>query len=86
MVRRDTLFSIRYAVRVLERTTRFWAKADAIVKICALLAGSGAIYALASESKSIALAFGIFFALTQALEFAVRPADRSALALGERGA
>lgn len=86
MARSDTLFSLRYAVRVLERTSRFWQKADAILKICALLAGSGAIYALASESKPITLVFGIFFAFTQALEFAVRPADRSALALGERSA
>lgn len=86
MSRSDTTFSIRYAVRVLERTARFWSRIDTSIKVFALLSGSGAIYALASHSEVFTLACGAFFALTQAIEFAVRPADKSALALGERGA
>ena len=86
MTRNETLFTIRFAVRVLERTARFWAKTDAVIKGLSLLAGSAAIYSLGSESKSITLALGILFALTQAFDFSVRPYERSALALGERTA
>ena len=85
MKRSDTTFSIRYAVRVLERTARFWSRIDTSIKVFALLSGSGAIYALASKHEGFTLACGVFFALTQAIEFAIRPADKAALALGERG-
>lgn len=84
MTRNDALFSIRYAVRVLERSARYWAKIDGAIRIAALLAGSGAIYAISIESRPIAIGFGIFFAITQAIEFALRPADKSALAMGAR--
>lgn len=84
MIRFETLFAIRYAIRVLERTCRFWAKVDAALKICALLAGSSAIYAIATQDRAVSIAFGFFFALTQALEFALRPADKAAEARAGR--
>ena len=86
MTRNDTIFSLRYAVRVLERTTRFWARIDTLIKGLSLLSGSAAIFALGNESKTMTLALGLFFALTQAVEFSLRPSDRSAQALGERTA
>lgn len=81
MTRFETLFTIRYAIRVLERGRRFWAKIDVLLKVCALLSASSAIYAIGATDQRIAIVFGAFFALTQAIEFALRPADKSAAAL-----
>ena len=84
MTRFEILFTVRYAVRVLERTARLWRRIDAALKVCALLAGSGAIYAVSSQSARAAMCFAAFFALAQALEFALHPAELSARALMAR--
>lgn len=81
MTRHDTLFSLRYAVRVLERYSRFWARIDGATKLASLLAGSAAIAALGAQSRPLAIFFGVIFALLQALTFGIRPADKSAQGL-----
>lgn len=84
MVRRDTLFSIRYAVRVLEHHASLWRRIDASVRFAALLAGSGAFAALAAENQAFSLGLGIAFAVFQAIEFSIRPAEKVAASLSAR--
>jgi len=78
MTRFETLFSIRYAVRVLERHARFWRHVDTFVRLCGLMAGSAAFAALVAQYPGGALGFGIVFAVIQAIEYSVRPAAISA--------
>lgn len=84
MSRHDTLFSIRYAVRVLERYARFWSNINTAARLGSLLAGSAAIAALSATHTAAALVAGIFFALLQGVEFAMYPAGRAAEALAQR--
>lgn len=78
MTRDDTLFSLRYAVRVLERHQRMWRRIDSMVRLMAILSGTSAFAALMSQHQGAALATGLLFALLQAVEFALRPAERAA--------
>lgn len=78
------LFNIRYAVRVLERHVRLWRRIDGAVRLVALLAGSAAIGAVGAENRDLALLLGLAFALFQALEFALRPADVAAQSAAQR--
>jgi hypothetical protein len=82
--REAALFNIRYAVRVLERHCRLWRRIDGAVRLAALLAGSAAIGALGAQHAGLSMAFGLVFALFQAVEFALRPADVAARALAQR--
>ena len=66
MTRFETLFTIRYAIRVLERGRRFSAKIDVLLKVRALLSVSSAIYAIGATDQRIDIVFGAFFALTDA--------------------
>ena len=84
MQRRDTLFSIRYAVRVLERHARLWGRIDACIKLAALVSGSSAFAALMADNKTMVLVAGIVFALLQAVEFSIRPAEVRARSLAGR--
>lgn len=84
MSRNDTLFSLRYAVRVLERHARLWRNVDNLVRLGSLLAGSGAIAALAAQSHALTLAAGVVFALLQGVEFALRPAEGAARSMAQR--
>lgn len=78
MTRHDTIFSLRYAVRVLERLARMWSRIDAIIKMASLISGSSAFAALMSGNQTITLVAGIAFAVLQAVEFALRPSDKAA--------
>lgn len=82
--RAATLFNLRYAVRVLERHARLWRRIDGAVRLVALLAGSGAIGAIGAENSKIAIALGAVFALFQAIEFALRPAEIAARSMSQR--
>lgn len=82
--RASTLFNIRFAVRVLERHCRLWRRIDGAVRLAALLAGSGAIAALGAQHPGVAIACGAVFALFQAVEFALRPADIAARSMAQR--
>jgi hypothetical protein len=84
MARYDTLFSLRYAVRVLERHARLWRRLDGLIRFSALLAGSGAFAALMAMHAGFAMAAGLVFAVLQAVEFTVRPAELSAKSLAAR--
>lgn len=84
MARRDTLFSLRYAVRVLERHSRLWGRIDGLIRFAGLLSGMAAFTALVGQSQSASLGFGVLFALLQALEFTVRPAEVRARSLSAR--
>lgn len=86
MSREEVLFHLRYAVRVLDRYERLWARVDAATKIASLLAGSGVVFALGAQSQAFALASGAVFALMQAVEFALRPDARAASARTSRAA
>lgn len=81
MSRHVTIFSLRYATVVLERYAKFWSVVGAACRIAALLAGSGAIAAIGAQSQPVAIAFGVVFAIAQAIEFALRPDAKSADAL-----
>lgn len=81
--RHDTLFNIRYAARVLERQCRLWRRIDGAVRFSAILAGSGAIAAMGAQNAVLALVAGVVFALFQAIEYAVRPAEVAARAMAQ---
>jgi hypothetical protein len=78
MNRDNTLFCLRYAVRVHERRAKLWDSLNAIITVTSLLSGSAAIAAIASQNKNISLVFGVLFAFSQAIEYGLRPATKSA--------
>lgn len=82
--RSDTLFSLRYAVRVLERQARMQGICATVLKACSLLSGTGALMALTAQAGDWGIALGIIFAVLQATEFAADPAARRAEALATR--
>lgn len=81
--RPETLFNARYAARVLERQCRLWRRLDGVVRFAAILAGSGAIAALGAQNAVMVVVAGVVFAMFQALEYAVRPADIAARAMAQ---
>lgn len=84
MDRNDTLFSIRYAIRVLERHARLCRIADALLRLCAIFSGSAAFAALMAGRPAAVAALGALFALLQAAEFALRPAELAAKSMAMR--
>jgi hypothetical protein len=72
----DTLFTLRYAERVLERYARMWHRLDATARVFAIFSGTAAFGALMAQSGSWALVFGGIFALLQALEYGLNPGRR----------
>ncbi len=71
--RADTLFCLRYAVRVLERYARLWRRIDACLRVMAIFSGSAAFAALVSENKVMVISAGVVFAALQALEYGLGP-------------
>lgn len=82
--RSDTLFSLRYAVRVLERYARMWNLVGAGLKAISILSGTVALAALTGANSRVAVVMGVVFAALQALEYALGPAEKRAEALAER--
>lgn len=82
--RSDTLFSLRYAVRVLERQARMQGICATTLKAFSLLSGTGALMALMAQAGEWGIGLGILFAVLQAIEFAADPAARRAEALATR--
>jgi len=82
--RSNTLFCLRYAVRVLERQMRLQAFTVAAFKFASLISGSGALVALVGQNTPIAIALGVAFAVFQAMEVATDPASRRAQAVATR--
>ena len=82
--RADTLFNLRYAVRVLERYAHLWHNAGVTLKFSSILSGTAALASLTGQVVLLAVAAGIFFAVMQALELALAPADRATAASLQR--
>src|SRR3989442_1197822 len=80
----DTLFSVRYAVRVLERYARMWHRLDVLFRVLAIFSGSAAFAALMSEQKGLATAAAAVFAFIMAIEYALNPPRREQEALKAR--
>lgn len=79
MSRFDTLFSLRYAVRVLERQSRFWRHLDGGLRVFATLSGSAALASLLTHQPyAVSVAVLVVFAVLQALEFALQPGLKAA--------
>jgi hypothetical protein len=82
--RHDTLFSIRYAVRLHERGAALWGKTAMGLKFLSVLSGSAALVAVIGTATQPAITLGLVFALFQALEIALNPADKKYEALAQR--
>lgn len=82
--RDDTLFDLRYAVRVLERQARLQGHCIALVKFLMLLGGSAALASLVSGHAVAAICLGLVFATVQALDLALEPTAKQARALAAR--
>lgn len=79
MSRFDTLFSLRYAVRVLERQSRFWRHLDGGLRMSAVLSGSASLASLLTHQPyAVSVAVLGVFAVLQAVEFAVQPGLKAA--------
>jgi hypothetical protein len=79
MSRFDTLFSLRYAVRVLERQARFWRHVDGALRLVTIISGSAAFAAmLTQQAASVSVGVLLAFAVLQAVEFSVQPGLRAA--------
>lgn len=82
--RDDTLFALRYAVRVLERHARLWGLIGAACKLVAILSGTVALAALVGTNTPLAVGMGVVFAVLQAVEHAFGPAEQRAKAQAQR--
>lgn len=82
--RADTLFALRYAVRVLERQAKLWAVIGKLFKFISILSGTVAVAAVVSSKAEWAVFLGIMFAVMQAIDHALDPAEKHAAALAQR--
>lgn len=82
--RANTIFCIRYAVRVLERYAKYWSSIGTAFKFISLATGTGAVAAVIAANPGWSLALGVALAVLQALEHAVCPSDKHACALASR--
>lgn len=74
--RYDTVFSLRYATRVLERYARLWHRFDLALRILSLFSGTAAFGALMANNGEWMLVSGLFFAFVQTLETVLKPSKR----------
>lgn len=85
MTRFDIQFSLRYAVRVLERQARLWRHIDGAFRMLAILSGSSALAAmLTQQASAISISGMVAFAVFQAVEFSAQPGLKAAEAWAER--
>lgn len=82
--RHQTLFALRYAVRVLERYAAFWRLIGTFFKFASVMSGAGALIAITGANANYAIALGIVFAVLQALDLVLDPSSRHAMALANR--
>jgi hypothetical protein len=74
--REDTLFSLRYAVVVLERYARFWHRLHTLLRVIAFTSGTAAFGALMAESSLWTVIAGLIFAILQGIDWGIDPARR----------
>lgn len=82
--RHRTIFSLRYAVRVLERYASFWRVSSYTFKIASVMSGAGAFVAMTGTNTLTASYLGVLFAALQALDLVLDPSSRHALAMAAR--
>jgi LmbE family N-acetylglucosaminyl deacetylase len=82
--RRDTLFTLRYAERVLEREARFWQTAHTALRVVTIFAGTFAVGALLAQHRDASVIVGLVFAALQALDYGVDLARRAEAARAAR--
>lgn len=80
----DTVFSLRYAMRVLERHASLWRKAAYLLKFLGLLSGTLALASLTADKQGAALWLGVFFAVAQCLDHVFSPAEKALLSEVQR--
>lgn len=80
----DTVFNLRYAMRVLERHACLWRKASHVLKFLGLLSGTLALASLTADRQAAALWLGVFFAVAQCLDYVLSPAEKSLLSEVQR--
>ncbi|MDD2610682.1 MAG: hypothetical protein PHX60_13535 [Giesbergeria sp.] len=78
--RDDTLFNLRYAVRVLERQCTLWRRTGAALKFVSVISGTGAVSAVMAAQQSWAISAGIVFAALQALDVVLDPSSKVSIA------
>jgi len=83
VTKNDTLFSLRYAVRVLERHSRKWEKISNIIRFFSFISGSAAIASLSATNSELVIISGVLFASLQAVEFTLNPTKLAAKSLFE---
>lgn len=74
----ETLFSLRYAVRVHERRAKLWSTINLVIRFTSLLSGSAAIGSITAANQTVAVVFASIFATMQAIEFSASPNEKSA--------
>jgi len=83
--RHETLFSIRYAVRALERQGALWGRLGYVLKFFSVISGAAAVTTALSEGSAWAAASaGLLFAALQAFEVVVDPSGKAAAAIAQR--
>jgi len=82
--RYETLFSIRYAIRVHERSLAFWGAMANLLKLMSILSGSAALMSVVGAESNTAVFLGLAFAFFQALEYSFHPTDKRYQALVQR--
>lgn len=73
----DTLFSVRYAIRVHERRAKLWNTINRIIRLTSILSGSAAVASITAMGQTVAVIFTAIFAIMQAVEFSVSPNEKS---------
>lgn len=82
--RYQTVFSLRFAVRVLERQAVIWSRIDATMRLVAIFSGTAALMALMGGRPWLTTGLGVFFAILQSAQYALDPAARRAEAVQQR--
>jgi hypothetical protein len=78
----ETLFCLRYAVRVHERRAKLWSTINLVIRFTSLLSGSAAIGSITAANQTVALVF----AAMQAIEFSASPNEKSTVSKSTRKA
>jgi hypothetical protein len=82
----ETLFCLRYAVRVHERRAKLWSTINLVIRFTSLLSGSAAIGSITAANQTVALVFAAIFATMQAIEFSASPNEKSTVSKSTRKA
>lgn len=82
--RHETVFSIRFAVRILERKVCLWRRIAGVFKFFSILSGSAALMGMIAGYPTLVGLIGFIFAVLQAAEYSIDPAGAAAEAKAMR--